>query len=263
MRDANGLSDLEREFELDMESDAEMAGLDVEGEDIADELELDDRDEHEREFAPDDDHESGGFDGDPAERLFELSQREFESPDESREALEAIMHEIYEDQFLGLGSVKKFIKDKGRKLIKQGVKLAARHPAFGLVKSVLAGNNLRQLLTTAAQGALASSPIGAVALPGLKALGFLPGAPPAEQREAWDNFVSVCREAYSDLAENLNEASDDPIQASRMATTSFQRGMEAVRHKARRASAGRGREGSQTTKVIRLRPGQRIVIVCR
>jgi hypothetical protein len=263
-RNYENQSELEREFELDMgevsefEIDAdEESEADVEGEAADDEFEAEDlQDEFEADLG------NSEFDGDYAERLYEISQREFEGPEEAAEAFDGVLNEMYEN-FLGLGKVKNYLKKKGKKLLKAGLKtglgVLSKHPAFGLVKNVLAGKNLTQILTSLAQTAAAGTPIGATLMPALKTLGF-PGATPAEQKEAWNNFVEVAREAYVDLADNLSEAADQPFEATQVATQSLKRGLQRV--VARRRS-GAGRNGAERDRTIRIRvrPGQRIRLV--
>ncbi len=262
------LSELERELELDM---GEVSELEV-GTD--DELE-DDRGsslEASYEFESDgaefegDDGEyetslegAGELEGDYAERLYELSQTEFESPEQANEAVEGVLNEMYE-QFLGLGKVKRYLKKKGRALLQRGIRLASKHPAFGLVKDVLSGQNLTKTLANVAKMAAASTPLGAAVTPLLGELGF-PGDTPAREREAWSNYVEVAREAYLDLASNLNEAADHPLKANQIATNSLRRGLErtVARKRARRHGSSRGADSGDSVRVIRirLRPGER------
>ena len=45
-------------------------------------------------------------------------------------------------------------------------------------------------------------------------------------REAYDRFAAVAREAYETLAQNLNENADQPLEASRLATNAFQKALK-------------------------------------
>lgn len=263
------LSELEREFELDMgETSEPEAGANEELEDdrgssfqASYELESDaaEFDSNDSEFETDADGE-GELEGDYAERLYELSQTEFESPEEANEAVEGVLNEMYE-QFLGLGNVKRYLKKKGRALLRKGIQLASKHPAFGLVKDVLSGQSLTKTLANVAKMAAASTPLGAAVTPLLGELGF-PGDTPAREREAWNNFVDVAREAYLDLASNLNETADNPLKANQIATNALKRGLERTvsRKRARRQGSVRGADGSSASPRvirIRLRPGER------
>ncbi|HUS05350.1 MAG TPA: hypothetical protein VMZ52_03590 [Bryobacteraceae bacterium] len=261
------LSELEREFELDM---AESGELEIDASGESGEFETDDEFEGAEDSELEEDSESddsragsgsGEFEGDYAERLYELSQREFESPDEASEAVDGVLNEMYEN-FLGLSKVRNYIKKKGAKLLKTGMRIASHHPAFGLLKNVLAGKNLTQVLSSLGQTALSASPMGAALLPALKSLGF-PGGNPEEQKEAWSNFVDVAREAYTDLAENLNEAADQPFESAQLATRSLKRGVEKVLQRRRNGYRGRGAVSASGGKIlrIRVRPGQRIRLV--
>lgn len=256
------LSELERELELDM-ADVSEPEIDESGE--AGDAESDDMkvmDDAEFDF---EDSRSDEFEGNYAERLYELAQREFESPDEATEAFDGVLNEMYEN-FLGLDRVKNYLKKKGRSLIQAGLRtgvgILKKHPAFGLIKNVLAGKNLTQILSSLAQTAAAGTPIGAAVLPALKSLGF-PGQSQEEQREAWNNFVDVAREAYLNLASNLNEAADQPFQAAKVASDALTRGLQRAVQQ-RRNGGGRpewGRRGGDKTFRIRVRPGQRVRLV--
>lgn len=255
------ISELEREYELDM-ADSSETEIDESGEISeaeSDDMEASDDTEFDFEESP-----AENFERDYAERLYELAQREFESPDEATEAFEGVLNEMYEN-FLGLGKVRNYLKNKGRKLLKAGLKagvgILRKHPAFGLVKNVLAGKNLTQVLSSLAQTAAAGTPIGAAVLPALKSLGF-PGETPQEEREAWDNFVEVAREAYADLASNLSEAADQPFAATQLATESLKRGMRRVLERTRNGSLARdSASGRDKTIRIRVKAGQRLRLV--
>lgn len=272
--DPFGFSELEREYEFDMDEPTRRGegGLEeeyesfFEGEEPDAEYEFDDDREYE---APD-----GGVE-EYAERFYELSQRQFESEVEAENALNELFTEMEPEYFFG--SIRKALKKAKRVvgkvsrspiggLIKKGIAAAGGQiPAFQALKGItaLARGDLRSLLTH-----LAKSGLGA-ALPGagpflpmaMKAMGFEAEVDAEENREAWNRFVEVSREAYEDLADNLNERADDPLEASRLANMSFQQALQNTsRARGQRrpgAAAGGGR------RVVNVRPGEEIVIRVR
>ena len=204
------LSELEQEFELEMEDDS--AGEleyedDTAGEldDPAGELELGDGVE--------------SF----AERFYELGQGSYESEYELDDGVNELVTQMENEFFFG--SLKKRLKSAGKGLLKKGLKYAAGAiPGGQVLKALtqLSRGNLKGLLGSLAKSGLAAAiPGGAVALPALKALGFEADDPDGN-REAWRNYAEVSREAFEYLAENLNENADSPLEASRLATTAFQ-----------------------------------------
>lgn len=232
----------------------------------------------ETEYSSEDDREYESPDTDVAEyaeRFYELSQRQLESEMEAESALNEILTEMEQEYFFG--SLKKaFNKAKrvvGRAagspivggLIKKSIAAAGdQFPAFQALKglSALAGGDLRGLFT-----ALAKSGLGA-AFPGagpflpvaMKAMGFESELEPEESREAWNRFAEVAREAYDDLANNLNERADDPLEASRLANVAFKRALRNAR------TRGPGRPGAAArarSRAVYLRPGEEIVIRVR
>jgi hypothetical protein len=242
------LSELEQEFELEMEDDS--AGElefedDTAGEldDPAGELELGDGVE--------------SF----AERFYELGQGSYESEYELDEGVNELVTQMEHEFFFG--SLKKRLKSAGKGLLKKGLKMAAGAiPGGNVLKALtqLSRGNLKGLLGSLAKAGLASAiPGGAVALPALKALGFEADDPDGN-REAWTNYAEVSREAFEYLAENLNENADSPLEASRLATTAFQTALKRAPGVGRaRMRPGGGLPGRRA-RVIHLRRGERIVI---
>lgn len=265
-RNYEGLSELERELELDMEDTSEF-DIDVSGEpesasgedewELQDESESGEESESDFEFEGSDDQELETSDF--SERLFEIAQREFESPEMTAEAIDGVLNEMYERFF----SLKKLKKGLGG-IAKIGIAALSKHPALAALKNVFAGKNLTQALSGIAQMAAAGTPLGAALGPVIQSLGF-PGGSQSQQREAWDNFVEVARESYADLAENMNEAAFHPLKANQVAQQSlrrgFQRTLQRIRNHRRRgnsmtaveAAAGHRGKGIR----IRVRPGQR------
>ena len=220
-QDDSYLSELERELELEMD-DLELENESELDEELSDE-EFENASDYEEDSQQQEFELDEGETGDYAERFYELSQMEFESESELDRELEGLLNGMERDYFFG--GIKKFIKSKGKGLIKKGLKYAAgRVPALQALKGItqLARGNLKGSLLALAKTALAAHPAGAAALPALKALGFETSEDSEANREAWDNYVEVARESYEHLAQNLNENADSPLEASRLATNAFQ-----------------------------------------
>lgn len=250
-RDTADLSQLEREFELEMDEDS-SGELELEFE--ADEGELD---EEAGSSAYETDEATETFAG----RFYELSQGSYESEFELDEDVNRLVAEMeHEFFFKGLG---RRLRRAGKGLLKKAVKAAAGSiPAVKALQSVtqLARGNLRGMLGSLAKAGLASAiPGGAVALPALKALGFEAEEPEAN-REAWRNYGEVSREAFQYLAENLHEHADAPAEASRLATAALQAGLRKGQTRPRGRSFRRHAGPSAGTRVIRLRRGDRLII---
>lgn len=255
------LSELENELELEMD-DLEFEyenELDEELDDAEFEEEFDDAEALQEEFETGDE-ESGDY----AERFYELSQMEFELESELDRELSELLGEMEREYFFG--GVKRFLKSKGKGLLKKGLKYAAgRIPALKAIEGItqLARGNLKGSLLALAKTALAAHPAGAAALPALNALGF--GTDTEANREAWDNYVEVAREAYENLAENLNEAADDPLVANEIAKNSFRTAFKTVQSNARPAGIPRSVQGASLKgrgrkRVVYLSPGEYLVV---
>ncbi len=237
------LSELEQEFELELEDDS------------AAELERDE------DFATEVDDSAGelesgdGTDG-FAERFYELGQGSYESESELDDGVNELVEDMEREFFFG--SLKKRLKNAGRNLLKKGLKYAAGAVPGGQVLKALtqlSRGNLKGLLASLAKSGLAAAiPGGALALPALQALGFSADDPEGN-REAWGNYTEMSREAFEYLADHLNEDADSPLEASRLATAAFQTALK--RAGGRAGSPARTARG---TRVIHLRRGQRIVI---
>ncbi len=253
-----GMSELEREFELEMERD--------EGAAIEQELEADwEAQPGEETEETDAEWEREPTDpGSYAERFYELSQREFESESELDEEVRNIVNEMERDFFWK--NWKSRLKKVGGSLLKKGLgHLASKTPVFKGLQAVtqLTRGNLKGALGSLAKAglttALGATPAGAVALPALKAIGFESSPYPERNREAWDNYVEVAREAFDNLGRNINEAAVDPVEASRLASNAFQTAVQKVQHAVR--GTGEGRAARQRrTMTIRVKRGDRIVI---
>jgi hypothetical protein len=161
-----------------------------------------------------------------ADRFYELGQRGFESEAQLEENVQSILNEMERDFFFK--SLVKKIKKGGKSLLKKGIKMVGKKiPGIKMVTS-LARGNLKGLLSSLAKtGLSAMVPGGAAILPVLQSLGlgFNPGEPAAQQ-EAWRNYSGIVREAYNYLAEDLNELSDTPAEASKIAAGAFNKALK-------------------------------------
>lgn len=296
LRDVNDtdMSEMEREFELEMEEDdepvddedleeefenlveleMEEADEPVDDEDLEEEfeslMELEMEEELENEF---DENEPEEEYGDFADRFYEISLEMGESELEIDAKINSLLSEM-EREYL-FGSLFRRIR-KAKEKIEKGVKRAARGGLGRLVRRVagramkgipgiqvlkgitqLSGGNLRGLLAALAKVGLSSAiPGGGIAVPAaLQALGFREVSDPEENREAWSNFTEVAMEAFDHLAGTLNERADDPVEANRLATDAFQTALR--KHQIRAPRVG---SRKKKTRIIELRKGQRIVI---
>lgn len=249
-REYSGFSDLEQEFELEMESDQDAGEAelsDEEFESAGSDDELDDRTDESSDYA---------------ERLYELSTRQYESESEAEAAVNDVLNEIEQDFFFNKirKGWSKFKKGTLGKLVNKGLKFAAGQiPALQALKGItgLARGDLKGMLGGLVKAGITSAiPGGGVALNALNSLGFKETEVPEENREAWDNVVGVAREAYDHLVNNMTERADDPIEATRLATDAFRAGLR------RRGTSARGGGRPRARRRIRIRRGEVIVIEC-
>lgn len=249
------LSELEREFELEMDDEFEL------GEDS----ETDEEYEEDSELEFEDESEFAAESGDYAERFFELSEREFESESEADEEVNGLLNEMERDFFWG--GLKKRLKRAGKGLLKKGLKFAAgQFPALQAFKGLtqLARGDLKGMLGALAKAGIMSAIPGAgAALPALKAIGFNPLGDSETNRDAWNNYVEVSREAFENLADTLHENADNPVEASKLAANAFQAAVKKIQTMGPAAMPGRGASGvrrKRGRRVIYLAPGQSVVI---
>lgn len=99
-------------------------------------------------------------------------------------------------------------------------------------------------------------------LDAVKSIGLQSGGGGAGERETWENYVNLSREAYEHLAENLTPIAHQPAEAARLANNAVQHAIA----KARVNVAGRGTSGGgrgRRGRVLRLRvaPGERIKLL--
>jgi cell division protein FtsL len=218
-------SDIEKEFEEDLKEgerrqpeEAELEGEfdeELEGEEWPEEKKLD------------------PF----AEKFYELSSKKFKTENELDTAVNGILNEIERDYFFK-GLLKKTGKS-GRALLKKGLRMFKGVSAFQAAEGItqLVRGNLKGTLGTLAKSGLKVR-AGAAALPVLSTLGFESGE---TNRDAWQNFVDLCKESFDYLASNLNENADDPIKASKLASEAFSDALKEVKSERRTISIQRMR----------------------
>jgi hypothetical protein len=254
-------SELEREFELETDAGDEQ-GETEDGDDAgAAEWELE-ADDDAAEASADDGEWEAGEGASYADRLRELSHTEFESEAQLDQEVRDIVDEMEREYFFGKWGSR--LRKIGGGLVRQGLgKLAGRFPALKGLQAVtqLARGNLKgalgSLAKTGLTAALGAHPLGAAALPVLKGLGFEAAEEPDGEREAWENYVTVAREAFDHLGRHLDEAALDPAGASKLAAAAFQAGLGKVQAQGGRTGGGRRRR----RRVIRLRRGDKLIVV--
>lgn len=264
--DESGLSELEGEYELEMDdSEAEYEG-ESEFEFGDSEFESDYEDELDGEFENDYEFESqDGETSQYADRFYELSQGEFESDSELDQEVNGILNEMEQDFFWK--AAKRFIKKRGPGLLGRLGKFAlsklpAGHALSGLTQ--LARGNLKGALAGLAKTALSSHPAFAAAMPALNALGFEASQDGEVSREAWNNYAEVAREAYENLAANINPRAADPVVASDLAKKALQSALANARSRGgggMRRGLGGGRRPRGRRRVVHLAPGEYLVVV--
>lgn len=229
----NDMSDLEREFELEMD-DQSYSGSMEEGEQ---EYEYDEhsfeneynQDEYEEELEHEAEYETTSF----GERLYELSQREFESEWERNEALDEIFEDIEREYFWG--KIKRAVRKVARNpivkgLVKKGWALASKKiPQLSALKGItqIARGNLK-----GAAVSMARAGVGQV-IPGsagifdkvTSALGVSNKNRESENIEAFNHFTDGVARSYEFLADNLQIDMDDPIVANQLASRAFEAGI--------------------------------------
>lgn len=256
-------SELEREFELEMD-DASGGEAEGDGDTGEPEWELGAEDGEAESDSADDGEGEPVEAGSYADRLRELSHAELESEAQLDQELRDVVDEMEREYFFGKWGSR--LKRIGGGLLKQGLgRLAGQLPALKGLQAVtqLARGNLKgalgSLAKTGLTAALGASPIGVAALPVLKGLGFEATEDPEREREAWENYVSVARESFDHLGRHLDESALDPLGANRLAAAAFQAGLGKVQERV--AAAGGGERPARRRRVIRVRKGDRLVIV--
>ncbi len=211
-----GTSDIEREFEEEMKKESpekirlpEEIDLEKEyGEEAPQEKELDLY----------------------AKKFYDLSGRSFKTEADLESAVNGVLNEIEKDHFFR--GLPQKTKKAGKLLLEKGLRTFKGVSAFQAVVGItqLARENLKGTLGTLAKMGLKGGRAGAAVLPVLGALGFQAGE---QNRDAWQNFASVCEESFDYLAVNLNEKADDPLEASKLASEAFNAALRKVKSESR------------------------------
>ncbi len=246
------MSDLEREYELEMEDVDQPSRETTDDLEREYELEMEDVDQPSRETDP--------AVNDLAQKFFELSQRQFESESEVDSAVNGLLNEV-ERQFFFKRLVKRAKRGFLRKLANYGGKFVKGLPAFQAIKAAtqLARGDLKGTLGSLAKSGLASAiPGGSAVLPALKSLGAFETNEDSEADiDSWRNYVGVAKEAYEHLADTLNESSvSNPIAANQQATQAFQSAVS----KNRTMSNTGGRYPRKKAYRFRVRAGDDFII---
>jgi hypothetical protein len=197
--------------------------------------------------------------------LYELAQNQYESEFEVDQKINGLFDELeYEYFWNPLKSLKKPLGN----LVRTGIKFAGSQiPAFQALKGVtsLLRGDMRGLIGQLIKAGLGSALPGAgPMLPAvLSKLGF-ESAEDVRSREAWENVADVAREAYEHAAANINDEVDDPVQASRLASESFETAVRRVQSSPRRPRRGvrwdQSRSPGRRQRIVRVAPGDELLI---
>jgi hypothetical protein len=277
--DYSNFSELEREFELEME-DGRVGEPDLELEGAEQPQDREGDEDSEFEFEQDEEvaefgqtgfelpYGNGSRSGEFVDRLLEISSREYESAAEVDEAMNEVLDDIEREYFLGAikRGLKSIQKNKVlRSLASKGLKLGINKFVPGLQGALqLARGNVKGALLNFGKQAIGSVvPGGTIALDAMKSIGLGAGEEPAEERETWENYVTLAREAYEHLADNLTTTADKPAEATRLASNAVQ---HAIREAQTRTAMSRAdhRGGPRPAgRVVRLRvrPGERVKLI--
>src|SRR5262249_13594694 len=199
------------------------------------------------------------------DRLLELSEREFESPAEVDQAMNEILDDIEREYLFG-AILKNLSKNKMlRSLASKGLKLGVSKFLPGLQGALqLARGNVKGALLNFGKQALGSVvPGGGVVLDAVKSIGLGAGEEPARARETLENYVTLAREAYEHLADNLTATADQPAEATRLANKALQYAISKAQARTARTRGGRAGDLRERGRVLRLRvaPGERIKLI--
>ena len=258
------MSDLERQFELDMENpidpareseqdletQVELEGeqdletqVELEGEqDLETQVELEGEQDLETQFEQvrEEYEEPLGEIQTPtdnlAQKFFELSESNI-SDNEADSAINGLLNEVERQFFFG----KLLKKGLGKKLFNIGKGFVKGLPVFQGLKSIsqLARGDLKGMLGSLAKTGLASViPGGSAALPILNTLGLSEISEDSENNlDRWKDFVRLSEISYEHLAQNLDLNSiKSPIAASKLASKSFQTAAATIQNRNRGSS---------------------------
>lgn len=250
------MSELEREFELEMddasypgtdhELEAELEHLMAEGDEEYEYEEDGAAGEYKYEYEEDglqsgyeyeedvEEGESSGQDFRPyGERLFELSQREFESESEMDDALGGIFDDMEREYFFRKAA--SFLKSNpiAKSFINKAVDAAAGFIPGGRValdairtmgKPLLQG--IRNNWSGAVKAGVNALAPGSLRMAGNFAgrLGLRPGNGALATREAFGRIAKGIQRSYEFAAEHFDGRAGDPLVASRLANRAFEAG---------------------------------------
>ena len=304
-QDYTGMSDLEREIELEMDDEFELddeasdqeVGEDREASDepelelleVDEETTLDEQAEMDQEaaFEGGEDFESEieadarVRDQEYVERLMEIAGRQYESEAEVEQALNETLDGMAQERLFG--SIGRRLRKFGSKLAKnktlmglakKGLSLASgQFPAIKAALSLAKGDLKSTLANLGKQAISAAIPGGGAALGALNALGFTQSENPEDNREAWENYVQLSREAFEHLGNNITPNADQPLEASRLAANAYQHALKRAQQRTAAAGGsgqalngqtvrGANRPGASRRRVarIKVKPGQIIVL---
>jgi hypothetical protein len=300
-QDYTGMSDLEREIELEMDDELELDD-EASDEEVDDDREAGDETEFE---LLEGDHETtldeqaemnqeGAFesgedfeseieadarirDQEYVERLMEIAGRQYESESEVEQALNETLDGMAQERLFG--GIAKRLRKFGSKLAqnktlmglaRKGLSVASgQFPAIKAALSLAKGDLKSTLANLGKQAISAAIPGGGAALGALNALGFTQSESPEDNREAWENYVQLSREAFDHLGNNITPNADQPLEASRLAANAYQHALKRAQQRtavnggsgqAARGQGGRGALNRRRVARITVKPGQIIVL---
>jgi hypothetical protein len=297
-QDYSGMSDLERDIELEMDDELEFeqegdeeSSVDQEGSDDQ-ELEALEADE---ETLDQEAYDESGFlqeagddsefeieadarvrDQEYVERFMEIASRTYETESEVDQALNETLDGLAQERLFG--ALKKGWKAlKKNKILgalaKRGLSIASgQFPALKAALSLAKGDLKGTLMNLGKQAITAAIPGSGAALGALNSLGFTQSENPEDNREAWENYVQMSGEAFEHLAANITPRADRPVEANRLATNAFQHAIKRAQQRTMahaqrpmnglrtRAPAHPGGAGRRRVARITVKPGQIIVL---
>jgi len=214
------------------------------------------------------------------ERFMEIAGRQYESESEIDQALNETLDGLAQERLFG--GLAKRLRKFGTKLAqnktlmslaKKGLSVASgQFPAIKAALSLAKGDLKSTLANFGKQAISAAIPGGGAALGALNALGFTQSENPEDNREAWENYVQLSREAFEHLANNITPNADEPLEASRLAANAYQHALKRAQQRtavggsrpATNEPAGRGmmRPGIGRRRVTHMtvEPGQIVVL---
>lgn len=297
-QDYAGMSDLERDIELEMDDELEFeqegdeeSSVDQEGSDDK-ELEALEADE---ETLDQEAYDESGFlqeagddsefeieadarvrDQEYVERFMEIASRTYETEFEVDQALNETLDGLAQERLFG--ALKKGWKAlKKNKILgalaKRGLSIASgQFPALKAALSLAKGDLKGTLMNLGKQAITAAIPGSGAALGALNSLGFTQSENPEDNREAWENYVQMSGEAFEHLAANITPRADRPVEANRLATNAFQHAIKRAQQRTTtqgqrpmtglrtRTTAHPGGAGRRRVARITVKPGQIIVL---